>query len=233
VDASLFHPGRDGAPVRRRYGLAGRPVILSVGRLVPRKGHDTLIRALPLVRREVEGAALLVVGAGPDERRLRRLADRLGVTDAVTFAGGVPHRDLPPYYAAADVFAMPCRTRRVGLDLEGLGIVFLEAAAAGLPVVAGDSGGACEALLPGRTGYLVDGRSVREVAERLTELLLDRKAARAMGARGREWVMTRWGWDQTYRSLAAMLAGETGAVAPERPASRPALLDGRAAGSAA
>jgi phosphatidylinositol alpha-1,6-mannosyltransferase len=205
VDTSLFRPG--GPSVRERYGLAGRPVILTVARLVARKGQDTLIRALAAVRREVPGATLLLVGAGPDERRLRRLAGRLGLAGVVVFAGGWPHRELPPFYAAADVFAMPCRTRLLGLEPEGLGIVFLEAAAAGLPVVAGDSGGAGDAVRHGETGYLVAGRSVEQVAERLVELLANRDAARAMGEKGRAWVAAEWTWDASHQRLTRLLAG--------------------------
>jgi phosphatidylinositol alpha-1,6-mannosyltransferase len=204
VDTSVFRP--DGSTVRERYGLARRPVILSVSRLVPRKGQDTLIRALPAVRREAPDATLLVVGTGPDERRLRRLAGRLGLAGAVVFAGGWPHGELPPFYAAADVFAMPCRTRRLGLEPEGLGIVFLEAAATGLPVVAGDSGGAGDAVRHGETGYLVDGRSVAAVAGRLVELLVERDTARAMGEKGRAWVEADWTWDASSRRLTRLLS---------------------------
>jgi phosphatidylinositol alpha-1,6-mannosyltransferase len=205
VDTSLFQPG--GPSMRERYGLAGRPVILSVSRLIARKGHDTLIRALPAVRRQLPDATLLVVGGGPDGRRLRRLAARIGLAGAVVFAGGWPHGELPPFYAAADVFAMPCRTRRLGLEPEGLGIVFLEAAACGLAVVAGDSGGAGDAVRHGETGYLVDGRSVAAVADRLVELLADRDTARAMGEKGRAWVAAQWTWDTSYQRLARLLAG--------------------------
>ena len=157
VDVDTFRPDVDGSAVRARYGLADRPVIVCVSRLVPRKGQDTLIRALPLIRRQVRDAALLIVGRGPDEDRLRRLARETGVDRHVVLTGGVPAADLPQYYAAGDVFAMPCRTRRGGLDVEGLGIVYLEASATGLPVVAGNSGGAPEAVRPGETGYVVDG----------------------------------------------------------------------------
>ena len=145
VDTTAFHAGVDGASIRAGLGLADRPVVVCVSRLVPRKGQDMLIRALPLIRRRVPDAALLIVSGGPDAPRLHRLAVTTGVADDVIFTGSVPWEELPRYYAAGDVFAMPCRTRRGGLDVEGLGIVYLEASATGLPVVAGDSGGA-----PGR-----------------------------------------------------------------------------------
>src|SRR5205807_8251399 len=122
---------------------------------------------------------------GPSRDRLRSLAAEVGVVDAVVMTGSVPWPELPSYYGAGDVFAMPCRTRLGGLDVEGLGIVFLEAAACGLPVVAGDSGGAPDAVVDGETGYVVDGRDPGPTAERLIALLLDPELRAAMGARGR------------------------------------------------
>ncbi|MGW4926214.1 glycosyltransferase family 4 protein [Streptomyces parvulus] len=205
VDAGAFHPAVDGGPVRDRYGLGRRPVILCAARLVPRKGQDTLIRALPWVRRAVPDAVLLLVGDGPYAPELRRLALREGVLDAVVLAGGYPHRELPAFYAAADVFAMPCRTRRGGLEVEGLGIVYLEAAASGLPVVAGDSGGAPDAVREGRTGHVVEGRSVAATADRLIRLLRNPAEARAMGARGRAWVRAEWTWDRAHETLRGLL----------------------------
>ena len=119
-----------------------------------------------------------------------------------------PHDELPAHYAAGDVFAMPCRTRNRGLDVEGLGIVYLEASASGLPVVAGDSGGAPDAVLPGETGYVVPGRDVAEVADRVSELLLHPDRAAAMGRRGRAWVEESWGWDASAGRLAELLASQ-------------------------
>jgi len=203
VDVDLFTPRVDGGDIRRRHGLSDRPTVVCVSRLVPRKGQDVLIRALPEVRRRVAGAALLVVGGGRDLARLRRLAVSEGVDRDVVLTGGVPWAELPAHYAAGDVFAMPCRTRRAGLDVEGLGIVYLEASATGLPVVAGDSGGAPDAVLDGETGYVVPGRSVRAVADRVGRLLADRDTARAMGEKGRAWVEREWRWD----ALAARLGG--------------------------
>ncbi|GAA2603011.1 glycosyltransferase family 4 protein [Actinomadura fulvescens] len=207
VDCSCFHPAVDGAEVRERHGLGDRPVILSVSRLVPRKGQDQLIRAMPRVRRVVPDATLLIVGSGPQDFWLRGLAADEG---AVVFAGGMPHAELPPYYAAADVFAMPCRDRRLGLETEGLGIVFLEAAAAGLPVLAGASGGAPEAVLDGETGHVVDGRSVTEIAARLVGMLTGEDGA--MGVRGRAWAEAAWSWDLSYERLRNLLAGASPTV---------------------
>jgi phosphatidylinositol alpha-1,6-mannosyltransferase len=202
VDVDTFRPDVDGSDVRARYGLADRPVIVCVSRLVPRKGQDTLIHALPMIRRQVPDASVLLVGGGPYRADLEALAAALGVADAVVCTGGVPHGELPAHYAAGDVFAMPCRTRRGGLDVEGLGIVYLEASATGLPVVVGDSGGAPDAVLDGRTGYVVDGRDVAAVADRLSGLLRDR-----LGGAGRAWVEQDWRWDVIAGRLRALLDG--------------------------
>lgn len=205
VDADAFHPGVDGAEVRKRHDLDGRPVIVCVSRLVPRKGQDTLIRALPRVRHAVPDAHLLIVSGGPYRPTLERLARDHGVADAVRFTGAVEWDELPAYFAAGDVFAMPCRTRRGGLDVEGLGIVYLEASATGLPVIAGDSGGAPDAVLEGETGYVVS--SLTELADRLIELLGDPAKAQAMGAAGRAWIDREWRWEHKAEQLAALLAG--------------------------
>ncbi|MGE5286001.1 MAG: glycosyltransferase family 4 protein [Micromonosporaceae bacterium] len=208
VDVATYRPGAGGAGVRARLGLDGRPVVVCVSRLVPRKGQDTLIRAWPRVRAGVPDAALLLVGGGPYRAGLERLAERLRVTSSVVFTGSVPDQDLPAYYDAGDVFAMPCRTRRMGLDVEGLGIVYLEASASGLPVVAGDSGGAPDAVLDGHTGYVVDGRSPGAVAERLAELLTDTGRAAAMGEKGRAWAVDEWRWELVAQRLERVLAGD-------------------------
>jgi phosphatidylinositol alpha-1,6-mannosyltransferase len=150
---------------------------------------------------------LLLVGDGPYRAELGRLAQRVGVADSVVFTGPVPWEELPAYYDAGDVFAMPCRTRRRGLDVEGLGIVYLEASAAGLPVVGGDSGGAPDAILDDETGYVVPGRDVAAVADRLIELLGDPAGAAAMGSRGLAWVDQEWRWDFVAERLGQILAG--------------------------
>lgn len=205
VDTDAYHPDVDGGPVRARYGLAGRPVVVCVSRLVARKGQDTLIRALPLVRRRVPDAALLLVGGGPYRSTLQRLAREVGVADDVVFTGSVPWAELPAHYAAGDVFAMPCRTRAGGLDVEGLGIVYLEASATGLPVIAGDSGGAPDAVRDGETGYVAPGRDVAAVADRVAELLADPERAGRMGAAGRAWVEAEWRWDTLADRMGRLL----------------------------
>ncbi|PID54683.1 MAG: alpha-(1-2)-phosphatidylinositol mannosyltransferase, partial [Micrococcales bacterium] len=208
VDASQFRPGVGREEIRRRYGLGDRPVVVCVSRLVPRKGQDMLIRALPMVRRRIGDVALLLVGEGPDDGRLRDLAERTGVRRQVFFAGRAPWGELSMHLAAGDVFAMPARTRHHGFDVEGLGICYLEAAAVELPVVAGDSGGAGEAVLDGRTGFVVDGGDPAVIADRLGWLLANPDQATAMGRAGRRWVQQRWRPQDQAQALARLL-GQT------------------------
>ncbi|MCC5481161.1 glycosyltransferase family 4 protein, partial [Streptomyces barringtoniae] len=201
VDEKTFHPGSGGDEVRARLGLTDRPVVVCVSRLVPRKGQDTLIQAMPRILAAEPDTVLLIVGGGPYERDLRRMAAETGVGDCVRFTGPVPWSELPAHYGAGDVFAMPCRTRRGGLDVEGLGIVYLEASATGLPVVAGDSGGAPDAVLDGETGWVVRGGEPAAAADRIVALLGDPELRRRMGERGRQWVEEKWRWDLLAEKL--------------------------------
>ena len=208
VDSDRFRPDpASRAELRTRYGLGQRPTVVCLSRLVPRKGQDMLIRALPSIRQRVDGAALVIAGGGPYLAKLRRLAERFGVGDHVTFTGGVPAAELPAYHAMGDVFAMPCRTRGAGLDVEGLGIVFLEASASGVPVIAGSSGGAPETVQHNKTGMVVDGRSVSQIAAAVSELLADPDRAAAMGAAGRDWVTDQWRWDVLAARMSELIRG--------------------------
>jgi phosphatidylinositol alpha-1,6-mannosyltransferase len=208
VDTQQFQPNpAAGKEIRARYGLGDRPVAVCVSRLWPRKGQDMLIKALPGIRRRVPEAALLLVGGGPYEDRLRALAGQLGVGDHVIMTGRVPWEELPAHFVAGDVFAMPCRTHGRGLDVEGLGIVYLEASASGLPVVAGRSGGAPETVLDGVTGNVVDGRDLDEITDKVATLLADPTLAGEMGEAGRRWVSRHWRWEDIAARLARLLDG--------------------------
>jgi len=212
VDAGTYHPAVDGRQVRERHGLGSSPVCVCISRLVPRKGQDRLVQGWPRVVARVPEARLLLVGGGPYERRLRRLAAASPVADRIHLAGEVAWEELPAHYAAADVFAMPCRTRWLGLDLEALGVVFLEAAATGLPVVAGRSGGAPETVVEGVTGTVVDGRRPGPVADAVAGLLADPDRARAMGVAGRRRVEDEFSWPAVVTRLRQLLAEAAGAA---------------------
>jgi phosphatidyl-myo-inositol dimannoside synthase len=207
VDTGLFRPG-DGGALRDRLGLADRPVVVCVSRLMPRKGQDALIDIWPTVRGSVPGASLLLVGGGPARAGLHRRADKAGVGSDVVFTGSVPWPELPGYYNVGDAFAMPCRTRLGGVDVEGLGMVYLEASACGLPVIAGDSGGAPDTVLEGETGFVVGGRDRTALTQRVVRLLCDEELRRALGRRGREWIAQRWTWPAAGARLGALLAGD-------------------------
>jgi phosphatidyl-myo-inositol dimannoside synthase len=208
VDTDRFEPNSVArAELRARYRVGERPVILCLSRLVPRKGQDMLIRALPAIRQRIDGAALVIVGGGPYRTTLHRLAHEFGVAEHVVFTDGVPGEELPAHHAMADVFAMPCRTRGAGLDVEGLGIVYLEASASGVPVVAGRSGGAPESVIDGETGLVVDGWDVGAIAAAVGDLLADPDRAAHMGAAGRRWVIDNWQWRTKAQRLGELLTG--------------------------
>jgi len=170
------------------------PVIGCVSRFVPRKGQDQLLRAVASLDRDVE---VLFVGTGRTESDLRRLAQELGVE--ATFEVDVPWSELPGLYRSMDVFCMPCKSRWGGLEVEGLGLVFLEAASTAIPVLAGDSGGSPETVIPGRTGFVVS--SVSAIREGLELLLSDPLQAQEMGTRGREFVMREFTWTRVVERL--------------------------------
>ncbi|MGQ0642038.1 MAG: glycosyltransferase family 4 protein [Gemmatimonadaceae bacterium] len=205
IDTHIFTPDVSDAAVRRRHALGSAPVICCVSRLVPRKGQDMLIRALPQISRSVPDVRLLIVGIGPHERALRALAQQSGVSERVVFAGAARYEELPAYFRAGDVFAMPCRSRWFGLDVEALGAVFLQAAAVGRPVIVGRSGGAPEAVRHGETGLLVDATSADDIAAAATALLRDPARAAAMGAAGARWVHTEWTWEVQSQRLRQLL----------------------------
>jgi phosphatidylinositol alpha-1,6-mannosyltransferase len=204
VDVSRFHPGVSDAEVRARWGLDDAPVVCCVSRLVERKGQDMLIRAWPAVRNAVPGAKLLVVGDGPYAAALHRLAQTTGVKGQVVFTGAVPYAELAAHFRAGDVFAMPCRARWFGFDIEALGAVFLQGAAVGRPVIAGASGGAPEAVRDGETGLVVDPESPAAIGAAVIELLTDRDRAARMGAAGAAWIHRDWSWVAMAARLASL-----------------------------
>ena len=195
IDTDHFTPQSSGAELRESLGLANKKVIVCVGRLVHRKGQDSLISSLPQILQHHSDAHLLLIGTGPYQKHLEDLAKKFSVQDSITFIGRIQYADLPRYISVGDIFAMPSRSRLAGLEVEGLGIVYLEASACGLPVIAGKSGGAPDAVLEGETGITVDGRDPAETARAVNTLFDDPIRAKEMGQRGREWIISNWRWD--------------------------------------
>jgi len=204
IDTNHFSPV-DASQLRDKLGLTHKKVIVSVGRLVHRKGQDVLIEAMPAIVKEVPEAHILMIGEGPYRGYLENRVKALGLQERVTLIGRLQYADLPRYICAGDLFVMPSRSRLAGLEVEGLGIVYLEASACGLPVIAGISGGAPDAVLEGETGLVVDGRRKADVAAAVVELLLDPDRSKAMGIRGRQWIIQEWRWEIWSARFAQLL----------------------------
>jgi phosphatidyl-myo-inositol dimannoside synthase len=206
VDVDRFTPQVDGEAMRERWGVPADALLVGcISRLVPRKGQDVLLEVWPQVRDRHPDAWLVVVGEGPAGDRLARQREQLGRDAQVVLAGRAAWEKLPACYAALDLFAMPCRTRLAGLDVEGLGIVYLEAAACGVPAIAGTSGGAQEAVRDGETGTVVDGRDRDRLVTAIDGWLRDDDRRQRAGAAGRTWVEHRWSWDAIARRFADLL----------------------------
>ena len=205
IDTAHFIPQPDAMQKRKELGLQDKKIIISVGRLVHRKGQDNLIQAMPAVLKKIPNAHLLLVGEGPYRKHLEKLVMKSSLEQNVTFAGRIMYDRLPSYLSAADLFAMPSRSRFFGLEVEGLGIVYLEASACGIPVVAGNSGGAPDAVLEGVTGLCVDGTNIEQITAAIVEICSDAERASHMGAAGRNWIVDQWRWDIWSEEFNALL----------------------------
>ncbi len=217
VDLGRFHPDARAAELAARWGLEGRPVILCLGRLVRRKGAHRLIAAMPGIARRIPNAVLLIAGTGPQAGRLRRMAARSSAD--IRLLGRIAKNDMPACYALADVFALPVADRLRGLDIEGLGVVLLEAAACGTPCVTGKSGGTPEAVIDESTGFVVDATNEQQLAGAIVALLSDPDRAKEMGARGRRHVASQFSRAGLPESLLTWL-GETTTIKEPRPRDR-------------
>ncbi len=194
IDVDHFVPSEIDMKLIEKHKLQNRRVVVCVGRLVHRKGQDKLIEAMPQVLKEFPDAVLLLVGEGPIRSMLDKLIRHHGLEHHVIFTGRIKFEDLPKYIQLGEVFAMPSRDRFFGLEVEGLGIVYLEASACGVPVIVGKSGGAPDAVIQNQTGLIVDGTKPQEISDAICKLLADKELARQMGRQGREWVVENWRW---------------------------------------
>jgi len=195
IDVDHFQPSEKSIDLMNMLNVSDRPVIVSVGRLVHRKGQDKLIVAMSQVVKLYPKAVLLIVGEGPIKYMLQKLVQHHSLEKNVIFAGRVQLKDLPRYIQIGEIFAMPARDRFFGLEVEGLGIVYLEASACGLPVIVGNSGGAPDAVISEKTGLIVDGNSPDQIAQAIKSLLQQPELAKSYGATGRDWVVNEWRWE--------------------------------------
>ncbi len=202
-DIAVVHPGIDAQAIDP--ARAAEPTIVSVGRLIARKGFDRIIAALPEILAHYPTARYEIVGAGPQSEELHVLADRLGVRAHVHFLGSVSDADMHAAYARAWCFALPAR--KIGNDVEGFGLVYLEAALADLPAIGGRNSGAEDAIAAGETGLLVDGDASGEIAAAIVSLFDDPQRAARMGARGRQRALDEFTWKRTAAAIAALMAG--------------------------
>ena len=203
VDAARFRPDVPGVDaVRRRLIGDQELLVVSIGRLQARKGHDLAVRAIARAIRSGARLRYAIVGSGEEEARVRTLVAELGIAQQVLFVGAVSTTDLPAYYAAADVFVLPNRVE--GRDFEGFGIVYLEAGASGVPVIAGSSGGVPEAVQDGVTGLLVSGTDEEELFVALKQLIDSRERRRAMGQAGRDRAVNEFSWNRAAARVAAI-----------------------------
>jgi phosphatidylinositol alpha-1,6-mannosyltransferase len=210
VDLDHFRPGSPSKELVDRFALAGKRVLLTVARLVPRKGHKIVLEALSVVSKQIPNLKYMIVGEGPEKERLEQMVQQLQLGDVVTFVGDVPHHQIGEFYKLCDIFIMINRLEGGG-DVESFGMVFTEANAMGKVVIGGKSGGTAEAVLDGSTGFLVDPESAANVAERLLLLLRDNELARRMGSAGLKRVIGEFGWrsrSDTLRQICAELVSK-------------------------
>ena len=194
IDTDHFSP-RNSDNLRQSLQLSDKKVIVCVARLVHRKGQDKLIDAMPSILESISNAHLLIVGQGPYQSKLVKRVKKLGLEENVTFVGRINYEKLPEYICVGDLFAMPSRSRFGGLEVEGLGIAYLEASACGLPVIAGSSGGAPDAVVDGKSGAVVNGTDITAIANTVIKFLRDPEGSQQMGQFGRNWVVEKWRWE--------------------------------------
>jgi len=210
IDIEMFKPSnketKEVQDLRHRFRIQDKLIVACISRLMPRKGQDTLIEIWPEVIKKVPSAHLLIVGGGPYKQNLHKKAFDLNINSNVTLTGSVPWEQLPTFYASADVFAMPVRTRNFGFDVEGLGIVYLEASASAVPVIAGNSGGAPDAVINEVTGYVLDPKNKNLLVEKIVNLLLNPDLRNRLGKQGRSWIEKQWQWPSRHLQIRKLLS---------------------------
>lgn len=207
ISTELFNPGAKPADLIAKYEIGNRPTLICVGRLVHRKGQDRLIKAMRKIKEEIPDALLLLVGSGPREAHLSKLVNKFDLENDVKLLGRITYDQLPKHFLLGDVFVSPSRSRLGGLEVEGLGIVYLEASASGLPVIAGNSGGAPDAVLVNKTGLVVDGNDIDGIAKACISFLSNPTLAKEFGSAGRTWAVENWNWNYWGGKFKEVLEG--------------------------
>ncbi len=209
VDTGFFKPAPKDATLMEKYGLNGKTVLLTVARLDERKGHEVMIRAVADLSSQFPDLIYLIVGAGREEERLRKLTKELNVTDQVIFCGYIPDSELPKFYNLCDIFILLNRQTyddvRLRGDYEGFGIVFLEAAACGKPVVAGDFGGVASAIENGRSGLIIDANDQSAIRQTLVSLIQNPSLREQLGQYGLERARQSFDWQIISREIMKIL----------------------------
>ena len=195
VDIEQFRPGIDASDLVREYSLESKKVIMTVGRLVPRKGNDTIIKSLKKVIERIPDVVYLIVGEGPNKQKLEVLVEELGLKENVIFAGYVSNEDLPRYYNLCDLYVLPNRETDDFDTIEGFGITFVEASACGKPVIGGRSGGTSDSILDGVTGVLVEPQDEEMLVNKIVEILVNHELTDRLGSQGRERVLEKCRWE--------------------------------------
>jgi phosphatidyl-myo-inositol dimannoside synthase len=207
ISTELFQHGEKPRDLIEKYKIGNRPTLLCVGRLVHRKGQDRLIEAMNKIKAETPDALLLFVGSGPREAHLKKLIRKFGLENDVKLLGRITYDALPKHFLLGDVFVSPSRSRFGGLEVEGLGIVYLEASSSGLPVIAGNSGGAPDTVLNNKTGVVVDGNNLDEISRACISLLSNPNLAKEYGNAGRAWAVENWNWNYWGSKFKDVLEG--------------------------
>ncbi|MBI4825084.1 MAG: glycosyltransferase family 4 protein [Nitrospirae bacterium] len=201
VDFNYFTPSEPDTELIERYKLQGAKIILTLARLVERKGHDMVINALPMIKKSIPQAKYVICGKGKYEENLKQLAEKLGLADDVIFAGFVPNESRNKYYNMCGLYVMPSREILEKGDIEGFGITYLEANACGKPVIGSNKGGASEAIIDGETGFLVDASDSNDIAQKCIALLSDDPLSKKIGMNGRKRIIEEFNWDYICRRI--------------------------------
>lgn len=201
VNSGFFQPNLNTSSLKNKLDLKNKKIIFTCGRLVKRKNHQLVIKALPEILKKIPNAIYLIAGIGPEEKQLKKQVEELNLENQVKFLGEIKNKDLPLYYNLADIFCMPSLYNEETGDIEGFGMVFIEAQACGTPTIGSNTGGIPDAIRNNIDGFLIDPKSSQDLASKIIKLLLDPELANKIGKAGREKVVTEHNWKKLVEKL--------------------------------